>query len=299
MPKQTIPDEHHLYQTYDQQEESVRVQGHYEQNPQFYYDFTGGEWNVYSGLIWPNATTTLTEAQGAKLDLLAHEMNLKPGMRIMDVGCGWGGPLVYLCKKYSVSGVGITVTPSQVTAAQARAAHHGVDAQFVLSHWENYNDEQGFDAIYSDEASVHFRNLGEFFARCWQWLRPGGRVVNKELHLTHEYFTNFDRAADHVHAIFGFSGHYHLLAEELQLLNDNNLQLVRVQTIDMQPHYYRTLEHWSANMFNHHAELSALASETVYQDFRKYLKITRRMFASGIFTLEVLTSQKFEPSKAP
>lgn len=292
MSKVSVPAEHHLYQTYDQSAEAEKVKAHYEQDPQFYYLFTGGEWNVYSGLLWPEETMTLAQAQEAKLDLLARAMNLKPGMRIMDAGCGWGGPLVYLCKRYGVSGVGITVTPSQVTAAQARAARYGVDAQFVLTHWENYQDTQGFDAIYSDEASVHFRNLGDFFGRCWEWLHEGGRVVNKELHLTHRRYTNFDRASEHVHAVFGFSGHYHLLAEELQMLGDRDFQIVKVQTLEMDPHYYRTIDAWNSQIFEHRTEVSALAGEVVYQDFRKYLKIARRMFKSGIFTLDVITAQK-------
>src|SRR5262249_2515521 len=116
---------HQMYQTYAQAEETERSASHYEQDPRFYYYFTGGEWNVYSCIIWPDANTPPTEAQQTKLDLLAQEMQLKPGMRILDVGCGWGGPLTYLCKTYGVSGVGITVSPKQRAEAQARAARYG------------------------------------------------------------------------------------------------------------------------------------------------------------------------------
>ena len=113
MPKPEIPAEHQLYRAYSREEDTERSRSHYEQDPRFYYAFTGGEWNVYSGVIWPNANMTITEAQEAKLDLLAECMQLKPGMRILDVGCGWGGPLTYMCKKYGVSGIGLTVSPRQ------------------------------------------------------------------------------------------------------------------------------------------------------------------------------------------
>src|SRR5258708_6711896 len=106
-----IPAEHQLYQSYPIQEEIERVNVHYEQDPQFYYWTTGGEWNVYSSQIWANEQTTMAEAQEAKVDLMAQCMGLQPGMRLMDVGCGWGGPLTYLCKKYGVSGVGLTLSP--------------------------------------------------------------------------------------------------------------------------------------------------------------------------------------------
>src|SRR5687767_12462584 len=94
-----------LYQSFSTEEDKQRTNVHYEQPVQFFYRMTGGEWNVYSCNLWDHATTD-TESQEAKLDLLAQFMDLKPGQRILDVGCGWGGPLVYLCKTYGVEGVG-------------------------------------------------------------------------------------------------------------------------------------------------------------------------------------------------
>src|SRR5258708_38807800 len=123
-----VPTDHQMYQSYEKTEETERSASHYEQDPRFYYYFTGGEWNVYSCILWPNADTTPTQAQEAKLDLLAQQLDLKPGMRILDVGCGWGGPLTYFCKIYGVTGVGIAVSPKQIEAAEARAAKYGVNS---------------------------------------------------------------------------------------------------------------------------------------------------------------------------
>src|SRR3712207_3410092 len=91
--------EHELYQSYSIAEDQLRTNLHYEQPPAFFYHITGGEWNVYSCNLWDDATTD-TESQSAKLDLMAQSMQLQPGQRILDVGCGWAGPLVYLCKQY-------------------------------------------------------------------------------------------------------------------------------------------------------------------------------------------------------
>src|SRR5687768_8297014 len=96
-----------LYQARTVDEDRERTNGHYEQPVEFFLTMTGGEWNVYSANLWDAHISSVTESQEAKLDLLAEAMQLKPGQRIMDVGCGWGGPLVYLCKKYGVSGVGL------------------------------------------------------------------------------------------------------------------------------------------------------------------------------------------------
>src|SRR5713226_9712391 len=96
-----------LYQPYEIDEETIRSSYHYELDPEFFYILTGGDWHAYSCLFWEDGFTA-TEAQQTKLDRMAELMELKPGMSILDVGCGWGGPLVYLCKKYGTTGHGIT-----------------------------------------------------------------------------------------------------------------------------------------------------------------------------------------------
>jgi len=117
--------EHQLYHEYSVEEDQQRTNVHYEQPPEFFYLFTGGEWNVYSCNLWDTATTD-TESQEAKLDRTAELARLQPGMRILDVGSGWAGPLTYLCKKYGVTGVGLTLSPTQEQAADERIAQHGV-----------------------------------------------------------------------------------------------------------------------------------------------------------------------------
>src|ERR1051326_7084750 len=152
------------YQNYDLEEGTRRAAYHYELDPAFYLLFTGGEWNCCSCPIWEPGFT-LTQAQEKKLDLLAEFMRLKPGMHILDVGCGWGGPLVYLCKTYGVTGHGIAVSPKQIETARARAAKYGVPATFELVHWQNLPEQPTYHAIYSDEVITHFNDLGSFFAK--------------------------------------------------------------------------------------------------------------------------------------
>jgi cyclopropane fatty-acyl-phospholipid synthase-like methyltransferase len=107
--------DHQLFHSYSVEEDRVRTNVHYEQPPEFFYLITGGEWNCYSCNLWDGATTD-TESQEAKLDQTAALAGLERGMRILDVGCGWAGPLAYLCQRYGVSGVGLTLSPSQKEA---------------------------------------------------------------------------------------------------------------------------------------------------------------------------------------
>ena len=72
---------------------------------------------IYSCAYWRKATT-LAEAQEHKLDLIARKLELEPGMKILDIGCGWGGALHYYAEKYGISGVGITISEDQYETAQ-------------------------------------------------------------------------------------------------------------------------------------------------------------------------------------
>jgi cyclopropane-fatty-acyl-phospholipid synthase len=107
-----VRDEHQQYRAYDIDEDVRRIDYHYERPPEFFYLITGGEWNAYSCSLWEDGFT-VTQAQEKKFDLYAEMLELKPGMKIMDVGAGWGGPLVYLCKKYDCTGIGVTTSSIQ------------------------------------------------------------------------------------------------------------------------------------------------------------------------------------------
>lgn len=273
------------------EEEARRSSAHYEES-EFFLPVLGGEWNVYSCCLWDGATT-ITEAQERKLDLLARSMELRPGQRILDVGCAWGGPLVYLCKTYGVEGVGLTPAASQKRVADERIARHGVDARIALCRWDEYEDDRGFDAVYTDEVIVHFHDLGGFFAKAHTLLREGGRMVNKELHFRHrDYGSRTTRGSSFVNEIFGSTGNYRSLADELALAGDAGFAVDRVETIRPE-NYYKTLDVWIANLRAHRAALEARFGRDIVRRYRIYFEMTRRFLVGGeVFTLDVVTTRK-------
>lgn len=279
-----------MYQPYATEEDRQRSAVHYERPLEFFYPILGGDWHVYSCLLWDGATT-VTEAQEAKLDLFARLMALAPGQRILDVGCGWGGPLVYLCQRYGMRGVGVTVSPTQRRAVDERAARHGVDARAVESHWREYAPDGPFDGVYSDEVIVHFHDLGEYFRTVRGWLRPGGRMLNKELHLTHPRHGEMNRLMSFINEVFGYTGNYRPLAEELALANEAGLDVVGIQQIPLE-HYYRTLDAWLSNMERHREQLEAAVGRGDYERFRTYLRLVRRALHARTMTLDVVLCQK-------
>ena len=99
---------------------------------------------VYSCGYWKNAKT-LDEAQEAKLDLICKKMGLKPGMKILDIGCGWGSFLKFAAKKYKVKGVGITISKEQKKLAEEICK--GLPVEIRLQDYRDVNEK--FDRIIS------------------------------------------------------------------------------------------------------------------------------------------------------
>lgn len=283
------------YQQMSGEDEARRSSEHYAES-EFFLPVLGGEWNVYSCSLWEGAAD-ITAAQERKLDLLAERMQLRPGQRILDVGCAWGGPLVYLCKTYGVEGVGLTPVASQKRVADERIARHGVDARIVQSRWGEYEDARGFDAAYTDEVIVHFNDLGGFFAKVHALLRDGGRMVNKELHFRHpEYGHRTTRGSSFVNEIFGSTGNYRTLAEELALAGSAGFAVDGVDTIRLE-NYFRTLDFWIANLRAHRAAFEARFGRDFVRRYRIYFEMTRRFLVGGdVFTLDVVTTHKAERS---
>lgn len=103
---------------------------------------------IYSCALWSGGARSLDEAQEAKLDLICRKVHLRPGMRLLDVGCGWGGLAVFAAERFGVSVVGITVSREQVELARRRAAGLPVEIRF-----QDYRDlatlDDRFDAVVS------------------------------------------------------------------------------------------------------------------------------------------------------
>ncbi len=127
---------------------------------------------IYSCGCWKTATT-LDGAQEAKLDLIARKLGLAPGMRVLDVGCGWGGALAYFAERHGVTGVGVTISAEQ--AEWARDACRGLPIDIRLEDYRALGGDS-FDRIYSIGMFEHvgvknYRHYFEVMKRC---LRRGG-----------------------------------------------------------------------------------------------------------------------------
>ena len=129
---------------------------------------------VYSCGYWRNAQT-LDDAQEAKLDLVCRKLGLQPGMRVLDIGCGWGEALKYAAQKYGVSGVGLTVSHEQAEFARQLCA--GLPMEIVV---RDYREVEGsFDRVFSIGMFEHVgaKNYREYFEVTRRVLKDDGLAL--------------------------------------------------------------------------------------------------------------------------
>ena len=126
---------------------------------------------IYSCAYWRDASS-LEEAQEHKLDLIARKLQLQPGMRVLDIGCGWGGALNYFADKYGIEGVGVTISTEQKRMADDLCRNQPIDIRL-----QDYRElDEQFDQIYSIGMFEHvghknYRTYMEVVRRC---LNPDG-----------------------------------------------------------------------------------------------------------------------------
>lgn len=153
---------------------------HYDVSNRF-YDLVLGPSMAYTCAAYPSADATLEQAQEAKFDLVCRKLGLEPGMRLLDVGCGWGGMVRHAVRHYGVSALGVTLSREQATYAAARLDREGLGARAQIRH-QDYRDvaEDGFDAVSSIGLTEHIgpRNYPAYFRFLRSRLVDGGRLLN-------------------------------------------------------------------------------------------------------------------------
>lgn len=159
------------------------IHHHYDVSNSF-YELVLGPSMTYTCACYPHADATLEEAQANKYDLVARKLGLRPGMRLLDVGCGWGGMVRHAVREYGVTALGVTLSREQAFWAQAQIEREGLAGRAEVRH-ADYRDvtESGFDAVSSIGLTEHIgvRNYPAYFAFLRDRLRPGGRLLNHSI----------------------------------------------------------------------------------------------------------------------
>jgi cyclopropane-fatty-acyl-phospholipid synthase len=249
----------------------------------------------YSSGLYPTGGEDLDAAQVAKMERVAALLGLARGDRLLDLGCGWCGPALYLAERHGCQVTGVTLSPVQRDFGLAWAARRGLQDRLrvdVRSVMALPYAPSSFDHVIFLESIIHMPEKDALFRRCADLLRPGGRVLVQESCYDREskrqqYLSH--RGFDEVNRAFGYSSHLVSGGEMLSRLEEAGLVPLHLENISA--HYVRTLSQWLANLDTHAAAMRA-ASERGYWMLRRYLMIALATYRSGHTVCHLITAEK-------
>ncbi|MEI4505387.1 cyclopropane-fatty-acyl-phospholipid synthase family protein [Sphingopyxis sp. CCNWLW253] len=263
-----------------QRRSRANVKHHYDIGNDLYRLFLDDDMQ-YSCAYWPRPDMTLEEAQAAKKAHIAAKLALKPGQRVLDIGCGWGGMAITLAKLEAVEVLGITLSEQQLTLARQRAEAAGV-ADRVTFELIDYRDlaarEAGrFDRIVSVGMFEHVGapNFERFFRAAANLMTADGVML---LHTIGRFGRPGSTDAFTRKYIFP-GGYIPALSETLAASEKSRLIATDIETLRL--HYALTLRQWYARTLAHEAEITAMMGTRFFRMWTFYLAGATSAFESG------------------
>ena len=255
---------------------SSNVTHHYDLTREFYELFLDED-RQYTMAYYKDPANSLERAQIDKKALIAAKLRLEPGMRVLDIGCGWGGLGLYLNRHFGVEVLGVSLAPDQVRFANERAEAAGV-ADKVKFQLTDYRDVTGpFDRITSVGMIEHVGapHLPEYFAKTGELLAPDGIM------LTHTIGrTNGPGTTDKWTRKYIFPGGYiPAMSELVSACEKTGWEISDIEVLRY--HYAHTLAEWYRRTCQHEAEITALYDARLFRMWQFYLAGAEQSFRHG------------------
>jgi cyclopropane-fatty-acyl-phospholipid synthase len=237
---------------------------------------------TYTCGYWKQATT-LDEAQVAKIDLICHKLMLQPGMRVLDIGCGWGNFAAHAAKHYGVSVVGLTISKEQAALAKERCK--GLDVEIVLEDYQKYTGS--FDRIVSIEMieAVGRKNLPVYFAMIKRCLRDKGHFLLQAITATTFTATSAVPLDQYILWLRKriFPNGY--LPNHAEIVAPIEQGLIIEDVHNFSADYAKTLDAWMANFDRNWASLEAKYGNEFRRMWEYYLRGCEALFRARMVQL--------------
>ena len=228
--------------------DAVVIHHHYDVSNRF-YELVLGPSMTYTCAVFPEEASTLETAQFEKYDLVARKLDLKPGERLLDLGCGWGGMVRHAARHYGVKVLGVTLSKQQAAWAQEAIKREGLE-DLAEVRFLDYRDvtETDFDAISSIGLTEHIgvRNYDSYFGFVDSHLKTGGRFLNHCITRPDNRSTDTGAFIDRY--VFP-DGELTGVGRITTAIQDNGLEVRHVE--NLREHYALTLAAWSRNLEKH------------------------------------------------
>jgi cyclopropane-fatty-acyl-phospholipid synthase len=284
----------------------AEIQETYDVSNDFYRLFLDERMTYSCGLF--DESDDLERAQLNKLHWIANAAGVAPGMRVLDIGCGWGGNLDFLARERGAgAAVGITLSPAQYRQAST-LDHPAIEVH--LTSYTDYRPRHAFDAVTSIGMFEHIatpeqartgRNVDayrDYFRRVWGWTRPGARfglqsVVSLRIPRDRGTLRRMGVVTAQI-----FPGAVTPRLESIVASVNPYWEVAEVQM--RRPHYARTLAHWHRRLLRNESVIRERWGDQRFEDYDRYLLESSRAFEAGWLTLAQLSLERLEaPGAGP
>ena len=270
--------------------DSKAISHHYDVSNRF-YEWILGPSMAYTCAVYPHGRASLEEAQEEKFDLVCRKLDLKPGQKLLDVGCGWGTMVVHAAKNYGVTVLGVTLSRQQAEYAQKRIAELGITDVAEVRH-DDYRNiaETGFDAISSIGLTEHVgaKNLPTYVQFLASKLRPHGRLLNHCI--TRAETSAPARTGGFINRYVFPDGELEGAGAVISAIQDNGLEVRHEE--NFREHYALTCAAWGANLEEHWDEAVREVGEGRARVWRLYLAGSRLGFTQRRIELHQVLAVK-------
>ncbi len=276
---------------HSRERDRAAISYHYDVSNEFYRMFLG-QWMTYSCAYFPTRDTELDTAQAAKLAHICRKLRLRPGERLLDIGCGWGGLAVYAARNFGVQVTGITLSRPQVEYGQDWVRRVGLTGQVNIE-WRDYRDldpRYPFDKIASIGMFEHVgeARLPEYFQSAFRVLRPGGLFLNHGIAVQNRAQPNWiERALFHrsqfIQRYIFPDGELVPVSCALDTAEQTGFEVRDVE--NLREHYALTLRHWIRNLEARRPEAVRQTNARTCRTWRLYMAVSAQGFESGFINV--------------
>jgi len=237
---------------------------------------------IYSCAYFADPSEDIDTAQERKLDLICRKLRLQPGERLLDIGCGWGGLVIYAAQHYGVEALGITLSQPQVDLARERIAQADLGDRCRVEYldYREVAPEQPFDKLVSVGM---FEHVGEakmrvYFDQARELLQPGGAFLNHAIARPGWIPASNQRDTFSNRYVFP-DGELVPVSLSARVAEEGGFEVRDVESL--REHYALTLRRWVERLESKHVEALQTVDEVTYRVWRLYMSGSAAGFDSG------------------
>ena len=271
--------------------DAAAIHYHYDVGNEFYKLWLDKRM-VYSCAYFRSADDSLDDAQEAKLDLICRKLRLKPGDRLLDIGCGWGGLIMHAAERYRIDATGITLSENQAAFAKERIERAGLGdrCRVAIRDYRTLNAGDGYDKISSIGMVEHVgaSHLPVYFESAFRALKPGGLFINHGIvslneprprPLREKIFRKFWRADAFIDTYVFPDAKLTAAHDVIAAAEGAGFEVRDVESL--REHYAMTLRHWVRTLEEKSADATALVGIHHFRIWRLYMAASANNFAKA------------------